>query len=90
MGGCPSRHCRDDWRAWIPRAPARPSYPGEPDGAAAAGKTRWAGYVEPESGVSLPTVAYANELLTSARAMGYGEQDFAALFFVVEALNGGK
>lgn len=43
-----------------------------------------------ESNVSLPTVAYANELLTSARAMGYGEQDFAALFFVIEAMNGGK
>lgn len=43
-----------------------------------------------ESKVSLPTVAYANELLTSARAMGYGEEDFAALFFVVEKMSGGK
>jgi 3-hydroxyisobutyrate dehydrogenase-like beta-hydroxyacid dehydrogenase len=40
-----------------------------------------------ETGVSLPTVAYTNELLTSARAMGYGEQDFAALFYVVERMN---
>ena len=37
-----------------------------------------------EVGMPLPTVAYANELLTQARAMGYGEQDFAALFYVVE------
>lgn len=37
-----------------------------------------------EVGMSLPTVAYANELLTQARAMGYGEADFAALFFVIE------
>ncbi len=36
-----------------------------------------------EVGMALPTVAYANELLTQARAMGYGEQDFAALFFVI-------
>lgn len=36
-----------------------------------------------EVGMSMPTVAYANELLTQARAMGYGEQDFAALFYVV-------
>ena len=40
-----------------------------------------------EVGMSLPTVAYANELLTAARAMGYGEQDFAALFFVVERMS---
>jgi 3-hydroxyisobutyrate dehydrogenase-like beta-hydroxyacid dehydrogenase len=40
-----------------------------------------------ELGVSMPTVAYTNELLTSARAMGYGEQDFAALFYVVERMN---
>ncbi len=39
-----------------------------------------------EVGMSLPTVAYANELLTQARAMGYGEADFAALFFVVERM----
>ena len=37
-----------------------------------------------EVGMPLPTVAYANELLTQARAMGYGEQDFAALFFVIQ------
>lgn len=40
-----------------------------------------------EVGMSLPTVAYANELLTNARAMGYGEQDFAALFYVIEHMN---
>ena len=41
-----------------------------------------------EVGMSLPTVAYANELLTAARGMGYGEQDFAVLFKVVERLAG--
>ena len=41
-----------------------------------------------EVGMSLPTVAYANELLTAARAMGYGEQDFAALFKVVARMSG--
>ena len=41
-----------------------------------------------EVGMSLPTVAYANELLTAARAMGYGEQDFAVLFKVVARLAG--
>jgi 3-hydroxyisobutyrate dehydrogenase-like beta-hydroxyacid dehydrogenase len=40
-----------------------------------------------EVGVSMPTVAYANELLTTARALGYGAHDFAALFFVVEQMN---
>lgn len=42
-----------------------------------------------EVGVSLPTVAYANELLTAARAMGYGAYDFAALFYVIERLSVG-
>lgn len=32
----------------------------------------------------MPSVAYANELLNNARALGYGEQDFAAIFFVLE------
>lgn len=41
-----------------------------------------------ELGMPLPTVSYANELLTAARALGYGEQDFAALFFVVEHMVG--
>ncbi len=38
--------------------------------------------------MSLPTVAYANELLTAARVMGYGAQDFAALFKVVARMSG--
>jgi 3-hydroxyisobutyrate dehydrogenase-like beta-hydroxyacid dehydrogenase len=41
-----------------------------------------------EAGISLPTVAYANELLTAARALGYGDQDFAALFKVVAHMTG--
>ncbi len=40
-----------------------------------------------EVGMALPSVAYANELLTTARAMGYGENDFAALFFVIERMS---
>ena len=39
-----------------------------------------------EVGISMPTVAYANELLTVVRSMGYGAQDFAALFFVLERM----
>lgn len=39
-----------------------------------------------ELGISMPTVAYANELLTAARALGYGAQDFAAVFFVLERM----
>lgn len=39
-----------------------------------------------ELGVSMPTVAYANELLTAARSLGYGAQDFAAVFFVLERM----
>jgi 3-hydroxyisobutyrate dehydrogenase-like beta-hydroxyacid dehydrogenase len=38
--------------------------------------------------VPLPTVAYASEVLSSARALGYGEQDFAALFKVVARMAG--
>lgn len=41
-----------------------------------------------ELGMALPTVSYANELLTAARGMGYGAQDFAALFYVVERMSG--
>ncbi len=36
-----------------------------------------------ELNVPLHTAALANEMLTTARAMGYGEQDFAALFKVL-------
>jgi 3-hydroxyisobutyrate dehydrogenase-like beta-hydroxyacid dehydrogenase len=35
-----------------------------------------------ELGVPLPTVAHANEMLSAARALGYGDEDFAALFKV--------
>ena len=38
--------------------------------------------------VSLPTGAVVNELLSSARAQGLGEQDFAALFHVLAKLSG--
>lgn len=43
-----------------------------------------------EVGIAMPSVAYANELLTTARAMGYGENDFAALFWVVERMNSNR
>lgn len=36
-----------------------------------------------ELAVPLPTTAVANELLTPARAIGLGPEDFAALFHVV-------
>ena len=39
-----------------------------------------------ELAVPLPAVAYANETLTAARAFGYGEEEFAALFKVVARL----
>lgn len=38
--------------------------------------------------VSLPSTAVANELLTTARAIGYGERDIAAVFEVLEGLAG--
>jgi len=38
--------------------------------------------------VSLPTGAVVNEMLSSARAQGLGEQDFAALFHVLAKLSG--
>ena len=41
-----------------------------------------------ELGVPLFTAGLANELLTAARAMGYGEQDFAALFKVLARMAG--
>ncbi len=41
-----------------------------------------------EYGVPLYTAALINEMLSTARAMGYGEEDFAALFKVVARLAG--
>jgi 3-hydroxyisobutyrate dehydrogenase-like beta-hydroxyacid dehydrogenase len=41
------------------------------------------------SNVPLPTTAVTNELLTSARAMGFEKQDFAVLFNALEAMAGG-
>jgi 3-hydroxyisobutyrate dehydrogenase-like beta-hydroxyacid dehydrogenase len=41
-----------------------------------------------ELGVPLATVAHANEMLSAARAMGYGDEDFAALYNVVARLAG--
>lgn len=41
------------------------------------------------SSVPLPTTAVANELLTSARAMGFEKRDFAVLFNALEAMAGG-
>jgi 3-hydroxyisobutyrate dehydrogenase-like beta-hydroxyacid dehydrogenase len=41
-----------------------------------------------ELGVPLFSVGLANEMLSAARAMGYGEQDFAALFKVLARLSG--
>jgi 3-hydroxyisobutyrate dehydrogenase-like beta-hydroxyacid dehydrogenase len=38
--------------------------------------------------VQLPSTAVANELLTTARALGYGERDIAAVFEVFEELSG--
>lgn len=38
--------------------------------------------------VPLPSTAVANELLTTARALGYGERDIAAVFEVFEELAG--
>ena len=38
--------------------------------------------------VSLPTGSVVNELLSSARAQGFGEQDFAALFHVLARMSG--
>jgi 3-hydroxyisobutyrate dehydrogenase-like beta-hydroxyacid dehydrogenase len=41
-----------------------------------------------ELGVVLLSTALANQMLTAARALGYGEQDFAALFNVVARMSG--
>jgi 3-hydroxyisobutyrate dehydrogenase-like beta-hydroxyacid dehydrogenase len=41
-----------------------------------------------ELSVPLPTVAHANEMLSAARALGYGEEDFAALFKIAARLAG--
>jgi 3-hydroxyisobutyrate dehydrogenase len=40
------------------------------------------------TGVPLPSVAIANELLTAARGMGLGRYDFAIVFDVLAALSG--
>src|SRR2546425_3123858 len=40
------------------------------------------------TGVPLPSVAVANELLTAARGMGLGRYDFAALFDVLAKMSG--
>lgn len=41
-----------------------------------------------ELNVPLETVAHANEVLSAARAMGYGDSDFAAMFHVVRTMAG--
>jgi 3-hydroxyisobutyrate dehydrogenase-like beta-hydroxyacid dehydrogenase len=41
-----------------------------------------------ELGVPLFTVGLANEMLSAAKAMGYGEQDFAVLFKVLARMSG--
>ena len=38
--------------------------------------------------VPLPTTGLTNEFLTAARAMGYAEEDFAALFDVLAHMAG--
>jgi 3-hydroxyisobutyrate dehydrogenase-like beta-hydroxyacid dehydrogenase len=43
-----------------------------------------------EVGVMLPTTATTNELLTAARGLGLGEQDFAVVFEVLARLSGGS
>jgi len=40
-----------------------------------------------ELGVSLRTVELADEMLTKAQEMGWGNEDFAILFKVVESLS---
>ena len=42
------------------------------------------------SDVPLPSVALANELLTSARAMGMEKEDFAVMFDVLAVMAGVK
>lgn len=41
-----------------------------------------------ELNVALPSVAYANQLLTSARAMGLAERDFAIVYKVLARMSG--
>ncbi len=41
-----------------------------------------------ESGVPLPTASVANEFLTSAKALGLGDRDFAALFYALATMAG--
>jgi 3-hydroxyisobutyrate dehydrogenase-like beta-hydroxyacid dehydrogenase len=41
-----------------------------------------------ELGVPLPAAALANELLTAAKGMGYGDEDFAVLFKVLARMAG--
>jgi len=41
-----------------------------------------------ELGVALPSVAYANQLLTAARAMGLAERDFAIVYKVLARMSG--
>lgn len=41
-----------------------------------------------ELGVPLPSAAQANEFLTAAKAMGYGDEDFAVLFKVLARMAG--
>jgi 3-hydroxyisobutyrate dehydrogenase-like beta-hydroxyacid dehydrogenase len=41
-----------------------------------------------ESAVPLPTASVANEFLTSAKALGLGDRDFAALFFALATMAG--
>ena len=41
-----------------------------------------------EAGVPLPTASTANEFLNAARAMGFADQDFAAVFTVLARMSG--
>lgn len=43
-----------------------------------------------EVGVPLPATATANEVLTMARGLGLGEQDFASVVTVIKQLSGGQ
>ena len=41
-----------------------------------------------EMGVPLPTTAATQEVLTATRALGYGDEDFAALFHGLARMSG--
>ena len=41
-----------------------------------------------EEGVALPTTAVAQQLLTATKALGYGKEDFAAVFHALAAMAG--